>query len=204
MKSTADTLKFVTSIIDEIKKTFDIEIALIGGLAVIAHGVGRSTLDIDFLIHANGFRERASEFLELLTHAVPSCFEIRKVDGSKMMDDPFPYDIIFLTDRTGEYPRMDFIFPKYKWELEGLRMAKPVPGVSFPVLSIPYLIAMKLRAGGPNDHSDVIQLFNLLSPEEKVQTKQLAVSVRRDKKLAELLSARRMVQTEPEDGDQLL
>ncbi len=194
----------MTSIIDEIRKAFDIEIALIGGLAVIAHGIGRSTLDVDFLIHVNGFPARASEFIGLLTRVVPSCFEIRKVDGSKMLGDPFPYDIIFLTDRTGEFPRVDFIFPNYKWELEGLRMAKPVPGVSFPVLSIPYLIAMKLRAGGPNDHSDVVQLFNLLSAEEKEQARKLAILIRRDKNLAELLNARRLIPTEPEDADQLL
>ncbi|NIM10599.1 MAG: hypothetical protein GTO45_01285 [Candidatus Aminicenantes bacterium] len=66
---------------------------------------------------------------------------------------------------------MDFIIPRYKWELEGLRRAKPLEDIPFPVLSVPYLIAMKLRAGSPGDHSDIIELWGILSAEDKERTK---------------------------------
>jgi hypothetical protein len=121
-----------------------------------------------------------------------------------MPDDPFPYDIIFLTDRKKEYRPMDFIISRYKWELEGVQNAKPLPNFSFPVLSIPYLIAMKLRAGGPKDHSDVVELYNLLTEEEKEKTMQLAKLVKRDKNLSRLLEPKKTSQEEPDDKDLLI
>ncbi|MDQ1354807.1 MAG: hypothetical protein QG657_5116 [Acidobacteriota bacterium] len=187
MKSIEVTLKIVDDIADKIRKTSDISIVLIGGYAVIAHGVARTTSDVDFFLYSGQIQENAKEFLKIFKQAVPGNFEIEWVEGSKMIDDPFPYDIIFLKDKSGEYPRIDFIIPRYKWEVEGIKMSEPLEDIPFPVLPKPYLIAMKLKAGGPKDNLDIIELQPLLSQEEKKKTEHLAVLIKRDKNLANLL-----------------
>jgi hypothetical protein len=204
MRSIADTLKLTADIIAGLRASIDVDIALIGGYAVISHGAGRTTVDVDFLLYSDLIRENSSEFVDLFKRVLPGHFDTRWVEGSRMIDDPFPYDVLFLTDNSGEYPKMDFIIPRYKWELEGLRKARPLENVPFPVLPVPYLIAMKLRAGGPRDHSDVLDLYPFLSSEEKKETHRLAVSIKRDKNLQLLLETSTSVKKEPDDEDQLI
>ena len=112
--------------------------------------------------------------------------------------------ILFLTDTEGNYPKMDFIIPKYKWELEGLRKIKQPEGFPFPVLSIPYLIAMKLKAGGPRDYSDIVELFALQSEEGKKEAIQLATRIKKNKTLENILrSSGRNRNQEDEDEERL-
>jgi hypothetical protein len=99
---------------------------------------------------------------------------------------------------------MDFIISKYKWELEGLRNAKPLLDFPFPVLSIPYLIAMKLRAGGPKDYYDIVELYNFLTEEEKEKTIQLARLIKRDKNLSGLLETKKISLENPDDKTLLI
>ena len=75
--------------------------------------------------------------------------------------------------------------------------------IAFPVLPKPYLIAMKLRAGGPKDDYDVIELYELLTDEEKIKTNELARIVHKDKKLVRLIKPRK-TKREKEDKDQLI
>lgn len=72
--------------------------------------------------------------------------------------------------------------------------SKPCEDIPFLVLPKPYLIAMKLKAGGPKDNVDIIELLPLLSQEEKKKTEQLAVLIKRDKNLAALL---KWIDTDP-------
>jgi hypothetical protein len=204
MKSIEDTLKLVTDIVCDLRKTTDIDIALVGGYAVISHGVGRTTMDVDFLLYSGYIQESSSKFFDLFSRAVPAGFELKWVEGSRMLGDPFPYDVIFLTDKSGEYPKMDFIIPRYRWELEGLKKAKPLKGLPFPVISMPYLIAMKLRAGGPRDHADILDLYRLLNDREKEEAQQLAILIKRDKTLRKLLEPEKMDQDEPGNEDLLI
>lgn len=51
MKSIGDTLKLVDGLVVKLKKENKVWIALIGGYAIIAHGVERTTLDVDFCIY---------------------------------------------------------------------------------------------------------------------------------------------------------
>ncbi|MCP5108039.1 MAG: nucleotidyl transferase AbiEii/AbiGii toxin family protein [bacterium] len=204
MKSIEATLNLVSNIVSRVRKRYDIEIALAGGYAVIAHGVGRTTTDVDFYLYSERIQENPTEFFELLKQEIPNHFNIKVVEGSKMLGDPFPYDILFLTDKSDEYPRIDFIIPRYKWELEGIRVSKSLEDIPFPVLPKPYLIAMKLRAGGPKDSFDVIELYSSLSEEEKIKTTQLAVLIKRDKNLAKLLETKEDKIEEPEDKELLI
>jgi len=204
MKSIEAILNFVSSLAAEVRKICDIDIALIGGYAVIAHGVARTTTDVDFYLYSERIKENSREFIELFKHAVPGQFKIELVEGSKMIDDPFPYDILFLKDKSGEYPRIDFIIPRYKWELQGIKISKPLEDIPFPVLPKPYLIAMKLKSGGAKDNLDIIELYSTLSQEEKKKTVELAALIRRDKNLATLIKTEKNKPETDEDKNLLL
>jgi len=187
MKSIEATLKLVGDIVKELRKSCTVDIALGGGYAVISHGVGRTTTDADFFLYSDIIKEDSNAFFELLKETIPANFEIKIIKGSRMLDDPFPYDIAFLIDRAGEYPQIDFIIARYKWELEGIKRSKPLEDIAFPVLPRPYLIATKLKAGGQKDNYDILELYALLSEEEKRETAELASLIKRDKKLKALL-----------------
>ncbi len=204
MKSIEDILKLIDSIVDSLSKGDKVNIALVGGYGAIAHGVERTTADVDFCVYTDSIHKKdTSVFTGLLRNVLPENFEIKFIEGSKIMDDPFKHDVIFLHDKSGEYPRIDIIVAKYKWELEGIKSAKPLEDIPFPVLPKPYLIAMKLKAGGPKDDYDVIELYELLTDEEKGKTLELARLIHKEKKLSQLIKPGKAVR-EREDKDQLL
>lgn len=165
-----------------------ITIALVGGYAIIAHGVERTTLDLDFCLYTDLIHSRGSvAFFNLLQQYLPARFSARLLQGSKFLDDPFKHDVIIIEDTEGEYIRVDFLIAQYKWELEGIRQAETMPEIPIPVLSKPYLAAMKLRASGFKDAADVVELVRLMTSEERKKTEELARRIGRERKLAALL-----------------
>jgi hypothetical protein len=46
------------------------------------------------------------------------------MQGSKIPDDPFKHDLVRLIDLQQEYFRIDLLLALYKWEVEGLPLAK--------------------------------------------------------------------------------
>ena len=187
MKSIKDTLKIIRDITNALPVKVDI--ALVGGYAAIVHGVERTTIDVDFCVYSNSIHEtNSSEFFKLLTNNLPERFSARLMQGTKIPDDPLKHDIIFLDDNTGEYERIDFLIARYKWELEGIEQAEQIEDIPLPVLSKPYLCAMKLQATGYKDAADVVALIALMTQEEKKKTFELAKQIGRDKKLARLLN----------------
>ncbi len=204
MKSIEDTLKLIDSIVVSLSDSDEVNIALVGGYGAIAYGVERTTSDVDFYVYADIIHEKdTSVFTGLLRNALPDNFEIKFIEGSKIMDDPFKHDVIFLHDKSGEYPKIDFIVAKYKWELEGIKSAKPLEDIPFPVLPKPYLIAMKLKAGGPKDDYDVIELYELVTEKEKEKTIELAKLIHMDKKLTRLTKPKRAKRVK-EDKEMLI
>lgn len=192
MKSIEDTLNLVEKIIGSLRKEDKVYIALIGGYAVIAHGVARTTTDVDFCVYANRMKdEGVSSFVQRLKRVAPDGLQIRLSAGSKQTDDPFRHDVIFFEDGSGQYPKMDWIVVRYQWELEGLKKARPLRDFPFPVLPKPYLVAMKLKAGGPKDDFDVIELFGFLKRSEQARARQLAKLIHREKNLSRLLKPRK-------------
>lgn len=204
MKSIEDTLRLIDSIVVSLSDSDEVNIALVGGYGAIAYGVERTTSDVDFYVYADIIHEKdTSVFTGLLRNALPDNFEIKFIEGSKIMDDPFKHDVIFLHDKSGEYPKIDFIVAKYKWELEGIKSAKPLEDIPFPVLPKPYLIAMKLKAGGPKDDYDVIELYELVTEKEKEKTIELAKLIHMDKKLTRLTKPKRAKRVK-EDKEMLI
>lgn len=204
MKSIDDTLKLIDKVVASLRNHDKVNIALVGGYAAIAHGVERTTVDVDFCIYTDAIhKNKTSVFIGQLQKIFPGNFELKFIEGSKIIGDPFKHDVIFIHDKSGDYPKVDFIIAKYKWELEGTTEATPLEDLPFPVLSKPYLIAMKLKAGSLKDDLDVVELYKLLNDEEKLKTHELAKLIHRDKKLTLLLKPRKTIK-EKEDKDQLL
>ena len=88
----------------------------------------------------------------------------------------------------GEFIRIDFLIAKYKWELDAIRSAIRIKGIPIPVVTKPYLTALKLRSTGYKDAGDVVTLLRLMTEEEKEKTIELAKKIGRNKKLEMLLS----------------
>ena len=204
MKSIEDTLRIIDDIVKSLNRYDRINNVLVGVYASIAHGVERTTADVDFCIYSEVIHKKdTANFFELLKRVIPVNFEITYTEGSKILDDPFKHDVIFIYDKLGEYPKIDLIIAKYKWELEGIESAKLLEDIPFPVLPKPHLIAMKLRAGSLKDDYDIVELYKLLTEEEKNKTHQLAKLIHRDKKLARLIKPPQ-VRLEKEDRNLLI
>jgi hypothetical protein len=204
VRSIEDTLNLIDRVVASLSGSQKIAIALIGGYATIAYGVERTTADIDFCIYTESLHQKSTTvFIEALKKVIPETFDVVFVEGSKILDDSFRHDVIFLHDRAGEYPEIDFIIAKYKWELEGTQSAEPLEDLSFPVLPKPYLIAMKLKAGSLKDDYDISELYSLSNEKEKSKAHELAKLIHRDKKLALLIRPKK-AKTEEEDTDLLL
>jgi hypothetical protein len=187
MKSIEDTLKTAKELITASGE--QVEIALAGGMAVLSHGVERTTRDVDFYLYAKAIQESGSAaFFERLRAALPERFAARLEKGSAADAGAFANDVIFIEDRLGEYLRLDLIIARYKWELEAIRSARPVPGLLLPVITKPYLAAMKLRAGSYQDAADVQELVRLMSEDEKEELKRLARRLGRERNLERLLA----------------
>jgi len=128
-------------------------------------------------------------------------FEARIIKGSLIPDDPFKHDVIFIEDKMCEFMRIDFLIARYKWELDAIRTAVSVEGIPVPIVTKPYLAALKLRAAGYKDAGDIVTLIRIMSKDEKEKTLELAKRIGRDKKLQEFLSQSREEPDEdlPED-----
>lgn len=188
MKSIIATLNVIRDAVTQFERETSHRVlaGLIGGHAVIFSGVERTTLDVDICFHST-VRERGQTFHHFLQGYLGARFQVRFIEASRDPDDPIGHDLIILNDKEGEYPRIDILVARYKWELEGLRQAKVVANLGFPIMPLPHLLAMKLRASGRKDELDVLELLTILSDEEMKQTRELAKKVGRDRKLRALL-----------------
>jgi len=207
VKPILDTLRELKALIDRFAETTgykDTAIALVGGYAVIAHGIERTTKDIDTMAVGSPYESFGRDLAEFLKRElVDKGIIVKYLPRSLDIEDPFQHEIIYLKDPSGLTPRIDIIIATYKWELEGLLSSETDREMPINLLPKPYLIAMKLKAGGPKGDYDVIELYSLLNEEEKQKTHELARLIRKDKRLVEILKPRRS-ETEEEDESLLL
>jgi hypothetical protein len=160
--------------------------ALIGGHAAIYFGAERTTLDVDICFYSPNDKPGLA-FYRFLKEHLSARFTLRLMEATKDPSDSLKHDLIIINDSENEYPRIDVLIVRYKWELHGLEQAHVAPGLDFPVLPVPYLIAMKLMAGGRKDELDIIDMLKGLSADELKNAKALSKKVGRDKKLQTLL-----------------
>ncbi len=125
--------------------------ALVGAGAMAAHGIARSTFDIDLLttdptVLATTFWRPVAE--------VGARIDVRKGDA----DDPLVgvVRLAIEAERT-----LDIVVGRPGWQDDVLGRAQPitVETITFPVVTVADLIALKLYAGGAQDAWDIEQLL---------------------------------------------
>ncbi len=126
--------------------------ALIGAGAMAAHGVSRSTSDLDLLATDRAVLE--PPFWAAL-EARGVAVDVRRGDE----DDPLAGVVRFAS--TGERP-VDLVVGRPAWLRQALARAVPATlgAASVPVVTLPDLVLLKLYAGGPQDAWDVEQLLD--------------------------------------------
>ena len=138
----------VTAILDRA----GVRYAVIGAWAMAAHGVARSTYDIDLLALAKSCLDYA-----LWTPLADAGVDVSVTRGDAA--DPLAGVVRF--KEAGEHP-VDLVVGRHQWQVGLLERAQPamVQGSRVPAVQAGDLIALKLFAGGPQDAWDVAQLLS--------------------------------------------
>ena len=199
-------LKTVTKCIDRFSKSKGLRrfAAIVGGEAIILHGIPRTTLDLDILYFPGDPPCAISNLVETLAsflrEHIGTQFEVREFSASKDPFDPLRHDLITITDVERRFKKLDILIANYKWEVEGFQtMQSPSDGPLQPFPK-PYLVGMKLMAGGGQDEEDIRALFLIMDDEEKEKAWELARRLRRDKNLSLILErGRRRKRLEEEE-----
>lgn len=129
--------------------------ALIGASALAAHGIARSTYDIDLL--TTDARVLGVGLWDPL-RAENTMIDIRRGD----VDDPLGG--VVRLEAPGERP-VDIILGKHTWQTRALERAERPPEGP-PVVTARDLILLKLYAGGTQDLWDVRELLQLPGSEQ--------------------------------------
>ena len=166
--------------------------AIIGGLAVAAHGYSRTTQDVDLAIliercpqslqntHATILPHEAETMVvrkiaDLVeTNRFPDLARLRNNQPihasapSPFSTDPFPNGVLSIPLK-GPFNRLDLIFCLHPWQKNAVRNAV-LPdewNYVFPVVRIEDLILMKLYGGSRKDLYDIEMLLEHCKQEEK-------------------------------------
>ena len=125
--------------------------AVIGASAMAAHGVARSTHDIDLLTLADACLD-AGLWAPLADAGV--AVSVARGDAA----DPLA-GVVRFSER-GKRP-VDLVVGRYRWQVRMLERAEPavVGGSSVPTVQARDLVTLKLFAGGAQDAWDVAQLL---------------------------------------------
>jgi hypothetical protein len=190
-------LKIVTECIDKFAEQVSVTrlAAIVGGEAVIMHGIPRTTIDVDILLFCGDEKKdignTGKKFASFLRQELEGRFEIADFDASRDPSDPLKHDLIIITDLEKRFKKLDILIANYQWELEGLKsMDSPHSGPLYPYPK-EYLVGMKLMAGGIQDKEDIRNLFLVMSDSEKEKAWDIARLIRRDKNLTRVLSEER-------------
>ena len=187
-------LKIVTECIDSFSEQANVIrlAAIVGGEAVIMHGIPRTTIDVDILLFCGDEKKDIGNigkvFASFLKQELGGKFEVKNFEASKDPSDPLKHDLIIITDPEKRFKKLDILIANYQWELEGLKiMDSPHTGPLYPYPK-EYLVGMKLMAGGVQDEEDIRNLFLVMSDSEKEKALGIARLIRRDKNLTRVLS----------------
>ena len=186
-------LKIVTECIDNFSEQANVIrlAAIVGGEAVIMHGIPRTTIDVDILLFCGDDKKNIDNigkiFASFLRQELGGKFEVENFEASKDPSDPLKHDLIIITDLEKRFKKLDILIANYQWELEGLKsMDSPHTGPLYPYPK-EYLVGMKLMAGGPQDNEDIKNLFLVMSDTEKEKAWKLARLIKRNKNLSKIL-----------------
>ena len=126
--------------------------ALIGAVALAAHGIVRASLDSDILIVMAG--APPTEMWE--------CVRREGADITTRIGDPDdPFRAVVRITKRGS-PPVDVLVGKFSWQREVIARARRISysGCELPVVNAADLILLKLFAGGPQDLRDIERLLS--------------------------------------------
>lgn len=141
---------------------------IVGGIAVIHHGYGRVTQDVDVVVRLEKeIIHRAFRALERIDYrpAVPitSAEFADPALRERWQRDKGMKVLRFWSDQHRETPLDVFIAEPFDFEREfaAADVRESAPGVSARIVSLPTLLAMKRAAGRPLDIADIDELHLL-------------------------------------------
>ncbi|MEW5987475.1 MAG: hypothetical protein AB1791_12650 [Chloroflexota bacterium] len=128
--------------------------AIIGGVATRAYMPERATKDMDVLVH----QRDEDEVVERLRKAGYTIESELAVPGYLM--------------RSPEGVELDVLFGRYPWLNEALANPEYDPA-GYPVLGLPYLIIMKMKAGRGRDVGDLTTMLGWASDDELTKVREI-------------------------------
>jgi predicted nucleotidyltransferase len=146
----------------------DVAFLVVGGLAVVAHGYGRLTQDVDLVVRLE------PDNLRRAFHALAGLgYRPRVPVTADGLGDPVQRQrwiaekgmtvLNFHSDQHRETPVDVFVVEPFGFvaEYARARVAEIAPGAEVRIVRLATLIAMKERAGRPQDLADVAELRSL-------------------------------------------
>lgn len=134
----------------------DLPFVVVGGIALVRHGVVRATRDIDLVVEPG---EAATEIVRELAHAWHATLangaslEPERIVAGRLIPLATPFAYV---DLLPEPPA-----PQSYAELARRAEVKRVDGVPVPICSLADLVALKRRAGRPQDELDLADLATI-------------------------------------------
>jgi hypothetical protein len=122
--------------------------ALVGAAAMAAHGLSRSTADIDLMT-------TDSRVLQAAFWRIDADVDVRRGDPSD------PLEGVVRLSAPGE-TLVDIVVGRHDWQRRVIEQARPISfeDVTAPVVARSGLILLKLYAGGSQDAWDILQLLD--------------------------------------------
>ena len=138
---------------------------VVGGVAVVEHGYGRNTFDVDLVIRlAPDVIARAFRALEQIGYrpSVPiTAAQFADIDARRALLDEKNMQVLnFWSDDYRETPLSVFVTEPFEFAAEyerGLER-EVAPGLLVRIVSLDTLLAMKRAAGRPKDLADIDEL----------------------------------------------
>lgn len=127
---------------------------IVGGVATRAYMPERLTKDLDILIH----KAEGEETIQRLQQAGFSVITKLAVPGYLV--------------QASNGAEVDVLFGDMTWLKEALAQLQTDPA-GYPVLSLPYLVLMKLNAARPQDWADVSRMLGLATDDDLGQVRQV-------------------------------
>jgi hypothetical protein len=164
-----EALRRVVAALDKL----EIRHALIGGLAVAAHGMIRATRDVDLIIDLS-----LQEALSLQQSLRDRGFQATFYRGA--VDDPIAGVLRLSVPVAGAEVSCDLLFASRAWQMRAVENAASIDLGSFSVrvAQSADLFLLKLFAGGPQDLVDAAQLLKMQGPSEQARWKAAATRLR--------------------------
>lgn len=126
--------------------------AMIGALALAAHGFPRGTQDLDLAT----FTDPAAVLRPVARKLEDKGMRVEFREPGA--NDPLNGLLIVRTPGANPVEVVNFR-PGNRLAREAIETAISLPSVPFPVVDLAHLVALKLRAGGPQDVADAIEVL---------------------------------------------